>query len=59
MIEQAPTRTAETINVNTSESSVQRGSGYVFADLDLPDADSHLPKAELVSRVDDLGRQRG
>ena len=59
MIEQAPTRTTETINVNTSESSVERGSGNVFADLDLPDAESQLLKAELVSRVDDIGRQRG
>ena len=57
MIERAPTRLMETINVDTSESSVQRGGG-VIADLDLPDADSHLPKAELVSRVDDIGRQR-
>ncbi len=59
MIEQAPTRMMETTNVNTSESSVRRGCGNVFADLDLPDADSHLLKAELVSRVDDIGRQRG
>ena len=41
------------------ESSVQSGSGNVFADLDLPDADSHLLKADLVSRVDDIARQRG
>ena len=59
MIERAPTRLMETINADTSESSVQRGGGNVIAGLDLPDADSHLPKAELVSRVDDIGRQRG
>ena len=28
-------------------------------DLDIPDADIHLLKAELVSSVDDIGRQRG
>ena len=44
--------------LNTSEVSVERGSGNVFADLDLPDAESHLLKAELVSRIDDIIRQR-
>ncbi len=44
--------------MNTSDCSVERGSGNVFADLDLPDADSHLLKAELVSRIDDIIRQR-
>ena len=44
--------------LNTSEISVERGSGNEFADLDLPDADSHLLKAELVSRIDDIIRQR-
>ena len=44
--------------MNTPEISVERGSGNVFADLDLPDADSHLLKAELVSRIDDIIRQR-
>ena len=34
--------------MNTSECSVERGSGNVFADLNLPDAESHLLKAELV-----------
>ena len=43
--------------LNTSEISVERGSGNVFADLDLPDADSLLLKAELVSRIDDIIRQ--
>ena len=45
--------------MNTSECSVERGSGDVFADLDLPDADTHLLKAELVTRIDDIIRQRG
>ena len=45
--------------MNTSECSVERGSGNVFADLGLPDAESHLLKAELVSRIDDIIRQCG
>ena len=44
--------------MNTSEISAERSSGNVFADLDLPDAESHLLKAELVSRIDDIIRQR-
>ncbi len=38
---------------------VERGSGNVFADLGLPDADAHLVKAELVGRIDDIVRARG
>ena len=45
--------------MNSSECAVERGSGNVFADLDLPDAESHLLKAELVSRIDDIIQQRG
>ena len=37
---------------------VERGSGNVFADLDHPDAAVHLLKAELVSRIDAIVRQR-
>ena len=44
--------------LNTSEISVERGSGNVFTDLDLPDADTHLLKAAIVSRIDDIIRQR-
>ena len=44
--------------MNTCECAVERGSGNAFADLDLPDADTHLLKAELVSRLDDIFRQR-
>ena len=47
-----------TWTLNTSEIWVERGSGNVFADLDFPDAESHLLKAELVSRIDDIIRQR-
>ena len=45
--------------MNTTEPAVERGSGNVFADLDLPEADAHLLKAELVSRIDAIVRQRG
>ena len=48
-----------TCTMNTSECSAERGSGNVFADLDLPDAESHLLTAEFVSRIDDILRQRG
>ena len=46
------------MDMNTSDSTVERGSGNVFADLDVPDADAHLLKAELVSRIDSIVRQR-
>ena len=42
-----------------SDTSVERGSGNIFADFGFPDADAHLVKAELVSRVDDIVRDRG
>jgi len=38
--------------MNTSKCSVERGSGNVFADLDLPDADTHLLRAGLVSCIE-------
>ena len=38
---------------------VVRGGGNVFADLGRPDAESHLLKAELVTRIDTIIRQRG
>ena len=41
-----------------TERSVERGGGNVFADLDLPNSDAHLLKAELVSRIDGIVRQR-
>jgi predicted XRE-type DNA-binding protein len=37
---------------------VETGSGNVFADLGLPDADAHLLKAQLVSRIDGIIRRR-
>ena len=38
---------------------IERGSGNVFADLGCPDAETHLLKAELVTRTDKIIRQRG
>jgi len=37
---------------------VERGSGNVFADLGRPDAETHLLKAELVGRIDQIIRER-
>lgn len=37
---------------------IERSSGNVFTDLERPDADVHLLKAELVTRVDKIIRQR-
>ena len=45
--------------MTVSETAVKAGSGNVFADLGLVDADSHIVKAELVTRIDAIVRQRG
>lgn len=45
--------------MNTTDTTVERGGGNVFADLGFPNADAHLVKAELVSRIDDIVRDRG
>lgn len=45
--------------MENGETTVERGSGNVFADLDRPDADIHLVKAALVSRIDAIVRRRG
>jgi len=37
----------------------ERSSGKVFADLGFADADAHLLKAELVTRIDRIIRERG
>jgi predicted XRE-type DNA-binding protein len=37
---------------------IEVGSGNVFADLGLPDAEESLAKAELASRIGDVIRQR-
>ncbi len=45
--------------MKTEEMKIERGSGNVFADLGRPDAEAHLLKAELVTRIDKIIRQRG
>ncbi len=45
--------------MKTEEMKVTRGSGNVFADLERPDAEAHLLKADLVTRIDKIVRQRG
>lgn len=46
------------VKARTRTATVERGSGNVFADIGLPDAETHLAKAELVSRIDDIIRAR-
>ena len=45
--------------MEADEIRIEHGSGNVFADLGRPDADAHLLKAELVTRIDKIVRQRG
>ena len=45
--------------MTTTDATVERGSGNVFADLDIPATDAHLLKAELVVPIDAIVRQRG
>ena len=45
-------------SMKTEKVKVERGSGNVFADLGRPDADTHLLKAELVTRIDEIVRER-
>ena len=45
--------------MKTKEIKIERGSGNVFADLGRLDAETHLLKAELVTRIDKIIRQRG
>jgi len=44
--------------MNDPEETITRGTGNVFADLGRPDADAHLLKAELVTRIDEIVRGR-
>ena len=46
-------------SMKTKKMKIERGSGNVFADLGHPDAETHLLKAELVTRIDKIIRQRG
>ncbi len=42
----------------TEDVKIEAGSGNVFADLGLPDPETHLLKADLVRRIDGIIRQR-
>ncbi|MDE2845263.1 MAG: XRE family transcriptional regulator [Gemmatimonadota bacterium] len=44
--------------MKTQSVKIERGSGNVFTDLALLDAETHLLKAELVTRIDRIIRQR-
>ena len=46
-------------NAGPADAAVACGSSNVFADLGLPDSDTHLVKAGLVTRIDAIVRQRG
>lgn len=42
----------------SADAAVECGSANVFADLGLPDSDTHLLKAGLVTRIDAIVRER-
>jgi predicted XRE-type DNA-binding protein len=42
----------------TKSTEIERSSGNVFADIGTPNAEEHLLKAQLVSRLDDLIKAR-
>lgn len=44
--------------MKVEDTKIERGSGNVFKDLGYSDADAHLLKAELVTRIDGIIRQR-
>ena len=43
---------------HTDNENIEQGSGNVFADLGLPNAELHLLKADLVSSIDEIVRRR-
>lgn len=45
--------------MKTDKEEIERSSGNVFTDLGLQDAETHLLKAELLTRIDRIIRQRG
>ena len=45
--------------ITVTETAVEAGSGNVLAELGLAAADEHIVKAELVTRIDAIVRQRG
>ena len=52
------TQTPKPLNKKPRE-KVFKGSGNVFADIGLPDAEEHLVKAKLVFKIDALMKLRG
>ena len=46
------------MTISCSNNLLERSSGNVFADLARPDAEVHLLKAELVTRIDEIIRER-
>ena len=44
--------------MKTEKEKIERGSGNIFADLGRPNAETHLLKAELVTRIERIIRQR-
>lgn len=40
------------------DTRIERGSGNVFSDIGRPDAEAHLLKAELVTQIDRIIRER-
>ena len=45
--------------MDDGDTRVERGSGNVFRDIGHPDPETHLLKAELVTRIDEIIRERG
>jgi len=45
--------------MDRKETRIERSSGNVFSDLGHPEADAHLLKAKLVSRIEEIIRRRG
>ena len=44
--------------MQTHAPKIERGTGNIFADPNLPNAETHLLKAQLVTRIDKIIRQR-
>ena len=42
----------------TDDTHIEHGSGNIFTDLGRPEAETHLLKAELVARIDQIIRER-
>ena len=44
--------------MQTHAPKIERGAGNIFADLGLPNPETHLLKAQLVTRIDKIIRHR-